>query len=143
MEQTADQPQAERAPRLHISGSGEAESLLHGPGATGGQGLYKHTWGCSAADERHAQGGERRGSSQSRCQLQVSPGGVSCVLGRSFLKAFVLTGETQERERILRHFSKRYHLSNPDAFPSAGERPGPPTSPPRLTGTLGSDVCWT
>ncbi|CAM4685490.1 unnamed protein product [Lepidochelys olivacea] len=38
---------------------------------------------------------------------------------RSFLKAFVLTGETQERERILRHFSKRYHLSNPDAFPSA------------------------
>lgn len=38
---------------------------------------------------------------------------------RSFLKAFVLTGETQERERILGHFSKRYHLSNPDAFPSA------------------------
>ncbi|XP_034615411.1 PH and SEC7 domain-containing protein 4-like [Trachemys scripta elegans] len=38
---------------------------------------------------------------------------------RFFLKAFVLTGETQERERILGHFSKRYHLSNPDAFPSA------------------------
>uniref|UniRef100_A0A8C8S959 Pleckstrin and Sec7 domain containing 4 n=1 Tax=Pelusios castaneus TaxID=367368 RepID=A0A8C8S959_9SAUR len=38
---------------------------------------------------------------------------------RSFLKAFVLTGETQERERILGHFSNRYYLSNPDAFPSS------------------------
>ncbi|XP_068776883.1 PH and SEC7 domain-containing protein 4-like isoform X3 [Struthio camelus] len=37
---------------------------------------------------------------------------------RSFLQAFVLTGETQERERILGHFSRRYHLCNPDAFPS-------------------------
>ncbi|XP_060106847.1 PH and SEC7 domain-containing protein 4-like [Heteronotia binoei] len=35
---------------------------------------------------------------------------------RSFLKAFVLTGETQERERILRHFSQRYHSCNPEAF---------------------------
>uniref|UniRef100_A0A670J3D8 SEC7 domain-containing protein n=1 Tax=Podarcis muralis TaxID=64176 RepID=A0A670J3D8_PODMU len=33
---------------------------------------------------------------------------------RSFLKAFVLTGETQERERILRHFSERYHSCNPE-----------------------------
>ncbi|XP_062452743.1 PH and SEC7 domain-containing protein 4-like [Rhea pennata] len=37
---------------------------------------------------------------------------------RSFLQAFVLTGETQERERILGHFSRRYHLCNPDTFPS-------------------------
>ncbi|XP_062995467.1 PH and SEC7 domain-containing protein 4 [Elgaria multicarinata webbii] len=35
---------------------------------------------------------------------------------RSFLKAFVLTGESQERERILRHFSQRYHSCNPEAF---------------------------
>ncbi|XP_054853520.1 PH and SEC7 domain-containing protein 4 [Eublepharis macularius] len=35
---------------------------------------------------------------------------------RLFLKAFVLTGETQERERILRHFSQRYHCCNPEAF---------------------------
>ncbi|XP_053125338.1 PH and SEC7 domain-containing protein 1-like isoform X1 [Hemicordylus capensis] len=35
---------------------------------------------------------------------------------RLFLKAFVLTGETQERERILRHFSQRYHACNPEAF---------------------------
>ncbi|XP_042327489.1 PH and SEC7 domain-containing protein 4-like isoform X2 [Sceloporus undulatus] len=35
---------------------------------------------------------------------------------RSFLKAFVLTGETQERERILQHFSQRYHNCNPEAF---------------------------
>ncbi|XP_077161454.1 PH and SEC7 domain-containing protein 4 [Paroedura picta] len=34
---------------------------------------------------------------------------------RLFLKAFVLTGETQERERILRHFSQRYHSCNPEA----------------------------
>ncbi|XP_064353895.1 PH and SEC7 domain-containing protein 4-like isoform X2 [Dromaius novaehollandiae] len=37
---------------------------------------------------------------------------------RAFLQAFVLTGETQERERILGHFSRRYHLCNPDTFPS-------------------------
>ncbi|XP_032084868.1 PH and SEC7 domain-containing protein 4-like isoform X2 [Thamnophis elegans] len=34
---------------------------------------------------------------------------------RSFLKSFVLTGETQERERILMHFSQRYHCCNPEA----------------------------
>ncbi|XP_072835069.2 PH and SEC7 domain-containing protein 1 isoform X2 [Pogona vitticeps] len=37
---------------------------------------------------------------------------------RSFLKVFVLTGETQERERILWHFSQRYHRCNPQAFQS-------------------------
>ncbi|XP_062817061.1 uncharacterized protein LOC100565545 isoform X2 [Anolis carolinensis] len=35
---------------------------------------------------------------------------------RSFLKAFVLTGETQERERILHHFAQRFHRCNPEAF---------------------------
>ncbi|KAF7236683.1 PH and SEC7 domain-containing protein 4 [Varanus komodoensis] len=35
---------------------------------------------------------------------------------RLFLEAFVLTGETQERERILRHFSQRYCCCNPEAF---------------------------
>ncbi|XP_063167521.1 PH and SEC7 domain-containing protein 4-like [Candoia aspera] len=34
---------------------------------------------------------------------------------RSFLKSFVLTGETQERERILLHFSWRYHCCSPEA----------------------------
>uniref|UniRef100_A0A6I8P8V0 PH and SEC7 domain-containing protein 4 n=1 Tax=Ornithorhynchus anatinus TaxID=9258 RepID=A0A6I8P8V0_ORNAN len=38
---------------------------------------------------------------------------------RHFLQAFVLTGETQERERILCHFSERYHRCNPKAFSSA------------------------
>uniref|UniRef100_A0A8C7EF14 SEC7 domain-containing protein n=1 Tax=Nothoprocta perdicaria TaxID=30464 RepID=A0A8C7EF14_NOTPE len=37
---------------------------------------------------------------------------------RSFLGALVLTGETQERERILGHFSRRYHCCNPGSFPS-------------------------
>ncbi|XP_054660510.1 PH and SEC7 domain-containing protein 4-like isoform X2 [Grus americana] len=37
---------------------------------------------------------------------------------RCFLQALVLTGETQERERILGHFSRRYHRCNPGAFPS-------------------------
>ncbi|XP_065712638.1 PH and SEC7 domain-containing protein 4-like isoform X2 [Patagioenas fasciata] len=37
---------------------------------------------------------------------------------RSFLQALVLTGETQERERILSHFSRRFHRCNPGAFPS-------------------------
>ncbi|XP_036917618.1 PH and SEC7 domain-containing protein 2 [Sturnira hondurensis] len=33
---------------------------------------------------------------------------------RTFLKAFPLMGETQERERVLTHFSRRYHQCNPD-----------------------------
>ncbi|XP_060233416.1 PH and SEC7 domain-containing protein 2 isoform X1 [Meriones unguiculatus] len=33
---------------------------------------------------------------------------------RTFLKAFPLMGETQERERILTHFSRRYCQCNPD-----------------------------
>ncbi|KAA3678831.1 PH and SEC7 domain-containing protein [Paragonimus westermani] len=34
---------------------------------------------------------------------------------RSFLNTFSLTGETQERERVLLHFSRRYHACNPEA----------------------------
>ncbi|XP_023124094.1 PH and SEC7 domain-containing protein 3 [Amphiprion ocellaris] len=39
---------------------------------------------------------------------------------RSFLKVVVLIGETQERERVLQHFSCRFHQCNPDSFPSSG-----------------------
>ncbi|XP_037657863.1 PH and SEC7 domain-containing protein 2 isoform X2 [Choloepus didactylus] len=35
-------------------------------------------------------------------------------LQRTFLKAFPLMGETQERERVLTHFSRRYCQCNPD-----------------------------
>uniref|UniRef100_G1LVY8 PH and SEC7 domain-containing protein 4 n=1 Tax=Ailuropoda melanoleuca TaxID=9646 RepID=G1LVY8_AILME len=38
---------------------------------------------------------------------------------RGFLQALVLSGETQERERILYQFSKRFHYCNPGAFSSA------------------------
>ncbi|XP_061420847.1 PH and SEC7 domain-containing protein 1-like isoform X2 [Lethenteron reissneri] len=37
---------------------------------------------------------------------------------RRFLKAFALMGETQERERILAHFSRRYHACHPTTVPS-------------------------
>ncbi|KAM4878422.1 LOW QUALITY PROTEIN: PH and SEC7 domain-containing protein 3 [Sylvia borin] len=37
---------------------------------------------------------------------------------RSFFKAFSLTGETQERERVLIHFSSRYYQCNPNAISS-------------------------
>ncbi|XP_060752498.1 PH and SEC7 domain-containing protein 3 isoform X3 [Tachysurus vachellii] len=37
---------------------------------------------------------------------------------RSFLKAFALMGETQERERVLIHFSNRYHRCNPTILTS-------------------------
>ncbi|KAL0964996.1 hypothetical protein UPYG_G00275440 [Umbra pygmaea] len=37
---------------------------------------------------------------------------------RSFLKAFALIGETQERERVLIHFSNRYHECNPTVITS-------------------------
>ncbi|XP_051750764.1 uncharacterized protein LOC127513182 isoform X2 [Ctenopharyngodon idella] len=39
---------------------------------------------------------------------------------RSFLKEVVLTGETQERERVLQRFSSRFQQCNPDTFSSAG-----------------------
>nr|XP_033805405.1 PH and SEC7 domain-containing protein 4 [Geotrypetes seraphini] len=38
---------------------------------------------------------------------------------RSFLKVFALTGETQERERVLKHFSDRFYLCNPEQYTSA------------------------
>ncbi|XP_062330071.1 PH and SEC7 domain-containing protein 1-like isoform X2 [Osmerus eperlanus] len=37
---------------------------------------------------------------------------------RSFLKQFALMGETQERERVLSHFSRRYLSCNPQVIPS-------------------------
>ncbi|KAI1905341.1 hypothetical protein AGOR_G00015110 [Albula goreensis] len=37
---------------------------------------------------------------------------------RCFLKAFALMGETQERERVLIHFSNRYHQCNPTTISS-------------------------
>ncbi|KAK2502952.1 hypothetical protein MC885_012957 [Smutsia gigantea] len=43
---------------------------------------------------------------------------------RGFLQALVLSGETQERERILYQFSRRFQDCNPGVFPSVG-REGP------------------
>uniref|UniRef100_H3B9S1 Pleckstrin and Sec7 domain containing n=1 Tax=Latimeria chalumnae TaxID=7897 RepID=H3B9S1_LATCH len=37
---------------------------------------------------------------------------------RAFLKRLALMGETQERERVLIHFSHRYHYCNPDMISS-------------------------
>lgn len=39
---------------------------------------------------------------------------------RLFLQQFSLSGETQERERVLVHFSKRYLDCNPGSFNSQG-----------------------
>lgn len=49
---------------------------------------------------------------------------ILAFLGRGFLQALVLSGETQERERILYQFSKRFHYCNPGAFPSVGMEAG-------------------
>ncbi|VDP45039.1 unnamed protein product [Schistosoma margrebowiei] len=40
---------------------------------------------------------------------------------RSFLNSFSLTGESQERERILLHFSRRFHACNPTSYSSEGK----------------------
>lgn len=40
---------------------------------------------------------------------------------RKFLKQFSLTGETQERERVLAHFSRHYLQSNPGTYNSEGK----------------------
>ncbi|CAG5867495.1 unnamed protein product [Menidia menidia] len=39
---------------------------------------------------------------------------------RSFLKVVILIGETQERERVLEHFSCRFHQCNPGSYSSSG-----------------------
>lgn len=39
---------------------------------------------------------------------------------RLFLLNFSLTGESQERERVMVHFSERYYECNPAAMPDAG-----------------------
>ena len=39
---------------------------------------------------------------------------------RKFLHQFCLTGETQERERVLAHFSRHFMECNPGAFNSEG-----------------------
>uniref|UniRef100_A0A674K3F4 Pleckstrin and Sec7 domain containing 2 n=1 Tax=Terrapene triunguis TaxID=2587831 RepID=A0A674K3F4_9SAUR len=44
---------------------------------------------------------------------------------RTFLKAFPLMGETQERERVLIHFSRRYCQCNPEESTSEGTSPPP------------------
>lgn len=43
------------------------------------------------------------------------------MCGRNFLKAFPLMGETQERERVLVHFSRRYCHCNPQTPTSEGQ----------------------
>lgn len=57
---------------------------------------------------------------------------------RTFLKAFPLMGETQERERVLTHFSRRYCQCNPEDSTSEGMAAcptccwaGPRLPPPR------------
>lgn len=58
-------------------------------------------------------------------------------LSRVFLQALVLSGETQERERILYQFSRRFHHCNPRVFPSVG-REGRPSGQQRgIWGYLG------
>lgn len=39
---------------------------------------------------------------------------------RQFLVSFTLSGETQERERVMIHFSNRYFQCNPYSYPSNG-----------------------
>lgn len=46
---------------------------------------------------------------------------VGVCVCRTFLRQFALMGETQERERVLSHFSKRYLDCNPRVIPSEGE----------------------
>lgn len=46
---------------------------------------------------------------------------LSLFRRRSFLKVVVLIGETQERERVLQHFSNRFHECNPDSYCTPGE----------------------
>ncbi|KAF2984835.1 hypothetical protein EK904_014652 [Melospiza melodia maxima] len=58
---------------------------------------------------------------------------------RTFLKAFPLMGETQERERVLIHFSRRYCHCNPEESTSEGTA-APALPPCHATGHLGTGL---
>lgn len=61
---------------------------------------------------------------------------------RVFLKELALMGETQERERVLAHFSQRYFQCNPEALSSEGKQAGSRVIPARHRGThTGASVC--
>lgn len=64
---------------------------------------------------------------------------ILALPSRTFLKAFPLMGETQERERVLTHFSRRYCQCNPDDSTSEGT-PRPTPLPP--TRALASSYLW-
>ena len=49
-----------------------------------------------------------------------------CEALRQFLAYFSLTGESQERERVMQHFSQRYHQCNPHTLPSVGQSESQP-----------------
>ncbi|XP_019358048.1 PREDICTED: PH and SEC7 domain-containing protein 1 isoform X5 [Gavialis gangeticus] len=54
----------------------------------------------------------------SPCHSEDSFGMPLASIIRSFLKELALMGETQERERVLAHFSQRYYECNPSAVSS-------------------------
>lgn len=61
-----------------------------------------------------------------------------------FLKELALMGETQERERVLAHFSQRYFQCNPGALSSEGEEARGQGWSLRQMGTcvcIGAGVC--
>lgn len=66
---------------------------------------------------------------------------ILVFLGRRFLQALVLSGETQERERILYQFSKRFHYCNPGAFPSVGMEGGSEGGAEGLWGWHTNSLC--
>lgn len=45
---------------------------------------------------------------------------LDCAL-RQFMKHVTVFGESQDRERLLVHFSARYHQCNPETFKSEGK----------------------
>lgn len=67
------------------------------------------------------------------------PSLTSLCLCRTFLKAFPLMGETQERERVLIHFSRRYCHCNPEESTSEGTA-APALPPCHATGHLGTGL---
>ena len=59
---------------------------------------------------------------------------------RQFLSSFSLTGESQERERVMVHFSQRYHECNPQAYRSSDEVHGVTVALLLLNTDLHNDV---
>lgn len=95
--------------------------------AVGLEGTPAAGWKACVTAEHHLSQTRKHSSTPAQSGLEKLLVGIMCdqhccCFYRSFLKELALMGETQERERVLAHFSQRYYECNPNAISSEGKK---------------------